>query len=162
MNAPRTRVPLLVVLLASTMLAAIPAAGIVAPGLISSNEVDAKSLGADLERSMWKAIADHDMKTVESMLASGFLSVHENGARDRAKELDLISKLKLGPYELSDFVVTREGPTMVVCYFVEVAETIDGDRLPKRRSARSSVWLMTPQGWQWIHHANLNPLPPKA
>jgi len=162
MNALRTRAPLAVVLISSTLLAAIPAAGIVAPGLVASTEVDAKSLGVDLERSMWKAIADHDMKTVESMLAPGFLSVHEDGSRDRAKEIELISKLKLGPYELSDFVVTREGPTMVVCYFVEVAETIAGDRLPKRRSARSSVWLMTPQGWQWIHHANLNPLTPKT
>lgn len=116
------------------------------------------SLGESLERAMWKAIAARDMKAVEAMLAPGFLSIHEDGARDRTAEISLIAGLDVGPYELTGFRETREGGSIVVCYFAETSETLDGARISKRKSARSSVWAMTPDGWQWIHHANLNPM----
>lgn len=118
-------------------------------------------LGESLERSMWKAMAGRDLAAVEAMLAPGFLSIHEDGARDRSQELSLIANLDLGPYELTEFREAREGASIVVCYFVETSETLDGERIPKRKSARSSVWLMTPHGWQWVHHANLNPMQAK-
>ena len=119
------------------------------------------SLGESLERSMMQALAARDTEAVAAMIAEGFLSIHEDGARDRAQELALVSKLDLGKYTLSGFREVREGSTIVVCYFLEVEETIDGTRLPKRRAARSSVWSMTPEGWKWIHHANLNALRPQ-
>jgi hypothetical protein len=118
-------------------------------------------LGESLERSMWRAMAGRDLQAVESMLAPGFLSIHEDGARDRSQEISLIANLDLGDYTLTEFRETREGASIVVCYFVETSETLDGERIPKRKSARSSVWLMTPNGWQWIHHANLNPMQAK-
>lgn len=126
-------------------------------GMPAQNQAS-PSLGETLERSMWKAMASRDMQAVESMLAPGFLSVHEDGARDRTAEISLIAGLDLGAYTLTGFRETREGGSIVVCYFVETAETLDGERIPKRKSARSSVWSMTPNGWQWIHHANLNPM----
>jgi hypothetical protein len=118
-------------------------------------------LGESLERSMWKAMAGRDLQAVESMLAPGFLSIHEDGTRDRSQEISLIANLDLGDYTLTEFRETREGASIVVCYFVETAETLDGERIPKRKSARSSVWVMTPNGWQWVHHANLNPMQAK-
>ena len=143
-------------LLAMTLLGTIAAAAAWS-GMPVQNQAS-PSLGETLERSMWKAMASRDLKAVESMLAPGFLSIHEDGARDRTEEISLIAGLNLGPYELTEFRETREGGSIVVCYFVETAETLDGERIPKRKYARSSVWTMTPNGWQWIHHANLNPM----
>jgi hypothetical protein len=143
-------------LLAMTLLGTIAAAAAWS-GMPVQNQAS-PSLGETLERSMWKAMASRDLKAVESMLAPGFLSIHEDGSRDRTEEISLIAGLNLGPYELTEFRETREGGSIVVCYFVETAETLDGERIPKRKSARSSVWTMTPNGWQWINHANLNPM----
>ena len=123
----------------------------------SPSSVQDQILGERLEREMWKAMATSDMDRVAAMIAPGFQSVHADGARDRSEELSLISKLELGPYTLSDFTVTRQGAAIVVCYFVEVAETIASQRI-ERKAARSSVWLMTRDGWQWVHHANIAPM----
>lgn len=114
-------------------------------------------LGERLEREMWKAMAGSDLDRVAAMIAPGFQSVHSDGARNRAEELSLVGGLDLGPYTLSDFTVTRQGAAIVVCYFVEVDETIASERI-SRKAARSSVWLMTRDGWQWVHHANLVPM----
>ena len=123
----------------------------------SPSSVQDQILGERLEREMWKAMATSDMDRVAAMIAPGFQSVHADGARDRSEELSLISNLELGPYTLSDFTVTRQGAAIVVCYFVEVAETIASQRI-ERKAARSSVWLMTRDGWQWVHHANIAPM----
>jgi len=40
-----------------------------------------------------------------------------------------------------------------------VAETIDGKRLPAKPAYRLSVWKKGGNGWQWISHANLAPIP---
>lgn len=114
--------------------------------------------GEQLERDMWAAMAAQDWDRVEAKIASGFQSVHEDGARDRAAEIELIEGLELGDYTLSDFQVTRNGPAVVVTYSVAVEETIEGQRMPTEPAMRLSVWLETDDGWQWITHANLNPM----
>jgi len=47
---------------------------------------------------------------------------------------------------------------MIVSYFVSVGETIDAKRLSTESAARLTIFLKTDSGWQWIAHANLNPL----
>ena len=103
-------------LLAMTLLGTIAAAAAWS-GMPVQNQAS-PSLGETLERSMWKAMASRDLKAVESMLAPGFLSIHEDGSRDRTEEISLIAGLNLGPYELTEFRETREGGSIVVCYFV--------------------------------------------
>ena len=41
---------------------------------------------------------------------------------------------------------------------VSVEETIEGKRLSTKPAARLTIFLKTDSGWQWIAHANLNPL----
>ncbi|GEM_PF-567233 len=133
------------------------AEAVASPSSSVSTSAEDQVLGERLEREMWQAMATSDMDRVAALIAPGFQSVHADGARDRSEELSLISKLELGPYTLSDFTVTRQGAAIVVCYFVEVAETIASQRI-ERKAARSSVWLMTRDGWQWVHHANIAPM----
>ncbi|MDP8263235.1 MAG: nuclear transport factor 2 family protein [Candidatus Ancaeobacter aquaticus] len=113
-------------------------------------------LGKKLEEQFWVDMTTRNWGAIENKLADGFQSIHEDGARNRDQEIKLIKGLKLEKYKLSNFKISRNGPIIVVTY--EVAshhEIIDGDIIPKTPSTRSSVWLMTDKGWQWIHHANL-------
>lgn len=132
--------------------------GMPAKGEEATQEEETPVDGEQLERNMWAAMKAQDWDEVEARIAAGFQSVHEDGARDRAAEIELIKGLELGDYTLSDFAVTRNGPAVVVTYTVAVGETIEGERLPTEPAVRASVWLETDAGWQWITHANLNPM----
>jgi hypothetical protein len=109
-----------------------------------------------MERQMWKDMASGNTAGVASHIAAGFLSLHEDGPRDRAAELALIKGLKIGQYTLSNFKVVQSGNAQVVTYTIAVQETIDAARAGTAPAQRLSVWQQTPQGWQWIAHANLN------
>ncbi len=127
---------------------------IVAPGG-ATGEV---SLGEKLERGIWADIKEGDWKAVESKIAPGFQSVHQDGARDRETEIRLIKGLNLGEYTLSNFKVTRKGAVLIVTYFVSAGETIKNKRLSVKPAPRLSAWMETDRGWQWVCHANLKPL----
>ena len=111
-----------------------------------------------MERQIWADMKAKNLAAVEAKLAPGFQSVHPDGARDRAREIALIKGLNIGPYTLKDFKVTKSGDLLIVTYSITVAETVDGKKLPARPAMRQSVWVKNPAGWQWIAHANLNPL----
>ncbi|SRR6266478_2202493 len=115
--------------------------------------------GEKMERQMWADFKAKDWKAVESKIADGFQSVHPDGARDRAGEISLIEKLNLGEIALSNFKSTTNGNNIVVTYMIAVQETIDGKQLSRKPAPRLSVWLKGASGWQWICHANLNPIP---
>jgi hypothetical protein len=117
------------------------------------------SEGEKMERQMWADFKAKDWKVVESKIAEGFQSIHPDGARDRAGEIRLIENLNLGEFTLSNFKTTINGDNIVVSYLIAVQETIDKTRLPTKPAPRLSVWKKGTHGWQWICHANLNPIP---
>jgi hypothetical protein len=116
------------------------------------------SEGEKMERQMWADFKAKEWKAVESKIAEGFQSIHPDGARDRAGEISLIEHLNLGEFTLSNFKTTVNGDNIVVTYTIAVLETIDRKRLPTKPTPRLSVWKKGPHGWQWICHANLNPI----
>ncbi len=122
--------------------------------------VDYASLGQSLEKKMWEDMKEGNLKAVNEQIAPYFQSIHEDGARDKSQEMTLIKNLNLGNYKLSKFQVTEgEDDTIIVTYWVSVGETIDDERLSKAPEARLSVWQKNGgDTWQWIVHANLNPL----
>jgi hypothetical protein len=115
--------------------------------------------GEKMERQMWADFKAKNWKEVESKIAEGFQSIHPDGARDRAGEISLIERLNLGEFTLSNFKSTVNGDNIVVTYLIAVQETIDQKRLPGKPAPRLSVWKKGTHGWQWICHANLNPIP---
>lgn len=112
-----------------------------------------------MERQMWADFNAKNWTAVESKIAERFQSIHPDGARDRGGEITLIKNLNLGEYTLSDFKTTVAGDNIVVTYIIAVQETIDQQRLGTKRTSRLSVWKKGTHGWQWICHANLNPIP---
>jgi hypothetical protein len=65
----------------------------------------------------------------------------------------------LGKFTLSNFKTTVNGDNIAVISMLAVRETIDQQRLPTKPTPRLSVWKKGVCGWQWICHANLNPIP---
>ena len=112
--------------------------------------------GEKLLKQFWAATKSGDTTQQAKIFAKALQSVHEDGARDRAQELDLLKKVNIGEYTLSDIKITEQGPVIVATYFAEVAETLAGKRLPEPKAARLTVFLKTDDGWQAIAHANLN------
>jgi hypothetical protein len=117
------------------------------------------SEGEKMERQIWADFKTKDWKAVESKIAEGFQSIHPDGARDRSGEIKLIENLNLGEVTLSNFKATVNSDNIVVTYMIAVQETIDQKRLPTKTTPRLSVWKKGTHGWQWICHANLNPIP---
>jgi Domain of unknown function (DUF4440) len=115
--------------------------------------------GEKMEKQIWEDIKAKDWKAVESKIADGFQSVHPDGARDRAGEIALIKDLDVGKTTLSDLKSTENGDNIVVTYMISAQETIDLERLPTKPAPRLSVWKKGANGWQWICHANLTPIP---
>lgn len=117
------------------------------------------SEGEKMERQMWADFKAKDWNTVESKIAQGFQSIHPDGPRDRAGEIALIKNLNLGTFTFSNFKTTVNGDNIVVTYTIAVQETINQTELSTKPSQRLSVWKKGTHGWQWICHANLNPIP---
>jgi len=115
--------------------------------------------GEKMEKQIWEDIKAKNWEAVESKIAEGFQSVHPDGARDRANEISLIKNLNVGQVAFNDFRSTMSGDNIVVTYMISVQETIDLEQLPTKPTPRMSVWQKGTQGWQWICHANLNPIP---
>ena len=115
-------------------------------------------LGEKLIRDLWAAIKAQNWTEVESKIAGGFQSVHQDGCRNRQQEINLIRNINLGDYELSDFQVTRSGDILIISYKVSVQETIEGNQLAKKTAVRLSVMQEIDNKWLWLAHANLIPL----
>jgi len=116
------------------------------------------ALGEQLVRQFWEAIRTEDVEALEGILAPGFQSSHEDGMRDREAELALCADIDMDEYTLTDFVVTRQGATIIVTFLASVEETLEGFRTTTTPAPRMAVFLMTEVGWQMIAYANLNPM----
>jgi hypothetical protein len=99
-----------------------------------------------------------NVSKIETYIAPGFQSVHQDGARERDGEVQLIKNLDLGEYTLGSFTTTQNDSVVIVTYSVTVQETVADERLPERLAMRMSIFLKTGDGWKWLAHANLNPL----
>ncbi|MBL7148486.1 MAG: nuclear transport factor 2 family protein [Candidatus Cloacimonetes bacterium] len=120
---------------------------------VQPKEVD----GEMLVKQVWEAMKTTDMEFIENILAPGFQSIHQDGARNRDEQIELIRGLNMGEYVLDNFKITQNENTMNVTYFVNVTETIAGNTITKH-AARLSVFSKTVDGWKWVSHANLVPL----
>lgn len=117
------------------------------------------SLGEKLETQMWEDMKHANYKAIEEKIAKQFQSVHTFGALSREAEIELIKKLYLGTYEISDLKITESGDTIVVTYLISVREKIEDHLLSGKPAPRLSVWKKNNGQWQWIAHANLKEIP---
>lgn len=122
---------------------------------VFSEGVTDHQMGEILLKEMWDAMKNGDMVLLDRKLAEGFQSVHMDGARDRAAELELLRGLDIENYTLSNIKATRQGDILIVTYSVSVEETISGQRTTNEPAPRLSVFFKQNNAWQWLAHANL-------
>lgn len=122
------------------------------------SEINLNLEGENLYRQFLSAIAGQNWSAIEAMISPSFQSVHSDGTRDRIAELALLKGVNLGTYTLHDFKVTKADNHLIVTSWISIEETIDGERLSTKSAPRLSVWDKTPNGWQLIALANLNPV----
>ncbi len=115
-------------------------------------------LGNTLVKQLWDNLVANDTATLNLTMADGFQSVHEDGANNKAEELELISGLAITNYTIDNLISTQDGDVLITTYMVSVEETIEGERLSKKPAARMTVFVKNDGNWQWIAHANLKPL----
>jgi len=121
-------------------------------------DINIAAEGEQLYRSLIAEISACNWPAVEAMFAPGFQSVHSDGARDRATEIQTIKDEKIAKCTLSNFKVSQSGDCLVVTHVQSVEETIDGQRLAAASSPRLTVWMKNQGKWQMITLANLRPL----
>lgn len=118
---------------------------------------DSQADGEALYQEFLSAVAAGDWAKVDGILADDFQSVHTDGPRNKAAEIDLLKAEDLGTYSVTDFTTTRAGDTLVATHWLSVEETINGSRLSTKPAPRLTVWRNGAAGWQIIAIANLNP-----
>ena len=117
-------------------------------------------LGQQLVEKLWAGFAKPDLAALDKFVAPGFQSLHEDGARDWTQERQLIADLKLTPYVLFDYKVTRNGDVLLVTYQCIVGETIAAVNLAKESTPRLDVFVQTGGEWKLLSHVNVRKLAP--
>ncbi|NEX15006.1 MAG: nuclear transport factor 2 family protein, partial [Prosthecochloris sp.] len=80
--------------------------------------VNAQYPGEKLVRKLFADMKSGNVTSIEAMISPAFQSAHQDGARDRDQEIELIRNLKMGTFSLGDFKESREGDVLVVTYTV--------------------------------------------
>lgn len=138
----------------SRLAAVLALSWILAPAALAGED-----LGEQLIRKFFADAKSRDMAAIEKTLAEGFQSVHTNGARDRAAEVEIIRKMTLGSTTLANFETTRNGSVLVVTFEVDApGEILMGKQVGEGSHPRMAVWVETGGAWQLIAYANLAPL----
>lgn len=119
----------------------------------------AEVTGEELENRFWQAVKDKKWSEVEKLQAPFFQSIEVTGVHDKIQEIQALSGLNVNSFTISDMKVTKEADICVVTYVIELAETIQGERIAVK-AYRISVWQNFDGVWQLIAHANLNPAAP--
>ena len=77
-------------------------------------------------RQFWEEVRVADVDALERLLAPGFQSVRQDGARDRDEELALLATIDIGDSTLTGFVTPRQGATIVVTFMASAKRRSPG------------------------------------
>ncbi|MBM3163609.1 MAG: nuclear transport factor 2 family protein [Chlorobi bacterium] len=115
----------------------------------------ARQTGEKLVRQLFADMKSANIPAIEKIISPGFQSIHQDGARNRDQQIELVKGLNMAAPVLGDFIETRNGNILVVTYTVRAEEIIGGKQLTGKPARRLTVFQETPEGWRWAAHANL-------
>jgi hypothetical protein len=126
-------------------------------GFINQLKAQNENVAESLVKQVWTNFASNNTDALSEMMVEGFQSMHQDGPRNKAEELDIISKLKLGEYSIMFGNITESDNVLMVSYKVTVKETI------KEQTYDEITWRFDVFGnvngeWKWFSHVNLLPL----
>jgi Domain of unknown function (DUF4440) len=113
--------------------------------------------GEGFERAFWKEIQAQDWKDIDSHLASNFVYVTPDGRWDRAAALELIRKIRIQDYTISNLATEMNRDAFVVTYTITLHGTAPTAASPEVSERRMTVWQQQKKGWMAIAHSVLGP-----
>ncbi len=119
------------------------------------------SLGESLEREYWENTKKRNWKAIEDSTASCYQTVLVDEVLKKEQAINLLKKLNVTDYTISDFLVTESPGTIIVSYAIAVSESFEG-RPAISKANRLSVWQKNDNKWQIIAHATLIPMVPST
>lgn len=126
-------------------------------GFINQLKAQNENVAESLVKQVWTNFASNNTDALSEMMVEGFQSMHQDGPRNKAEELDIISKLKLGEYSIMFGNITESDNVLMVSYKVTVKETIK-DQTYDEITWRFDVFGNVNGEWKWFSHVNLLPL----
>jgi hypothetical protein len=112
-------------------------------------------LGEQQVERLWAGFAMPDLAALDQLVAPGFQSLHEDGARDWPEERQLVAELRLTPYILFGYKVSRHGDVLVVTYQCRVGETIAAAQLANVSTPRLDVFQQIGGEWKLLSQVNV-------
>ncbi|MCF7791843.1 MAG: nuclear transport factor 2 family protein [Victivallales bacterium] len=114
--------------------------------------------GEKLVNNLFKYIEEKDSEELRNIISPAFQSIHMDGARNKAQELELLKHLAPKFYKINDVKTTSVNNLYIVTYEVTAEQSINGKRIKKNKSPRISVFIKKDNSWKWVAHANMAPL----
>lgn len=115
------------------------------------------ALGVALANEFFALLKAQDATAVDAFLSPAFQVARSDGSVSLKAEY-LTSLPVVQDFVLSDFLVTRAGPTLVVRYTATLSETINGQQFAKDPVRRLSVFTKNPATgtWRLLAHSNFS------
>lgn len=108
-------------------------------------------------QNWFAAMKDDQLDKAASFLSPQFVSIHTDRiVRDKQQEMNLIKKLQMKQYLLSNFKFSRSGDAIVVTYFDQGAEKIDNEPIAPKAAGRMAVLQKKGDKWLILAYANLD------
>jgi hypothetical protein len=115
------------------------------------------ALGGKLEKDLFETVKNKDWASLDTMIASGFQSMHADGPKSRSAAIEYIKSITFKYYHFFDMVVTNNDDVsnLVISYKLSFSENLELTESEKGNFVNNiSVWQNTDGSkWQWISHS---------
>lgn len=114
----------------------------------------------DREKQLSEAVRSKNLEAFSASVTDDMLYVTADGTHDKTQTLDILRKLELTEYTLTDFkVVVADKDAAVVTYTSNIRGSYDGQPLPPGMQYESSAWVNRGGRWLNVYHQDTLVLP---
>lgn len=108
-------------------------------------------------KSWFAAMKDRQIDKAAGYLAPKFTSIHTDGkVRNKAQEIELIKKLNMESYYLTDFRFVQSGDIIIATYQDKGSEKIDNQDVNPQSAGRMAILQKNKDKWIILAYANLD------
>jgi hypothetical protein len=117
------------------------------PAAVTQADIEAK------ERQSWEAMKAKNWDGFAAMLADDFVFVGGPGTANKTETVDVLKKMELLEYTLSDFRLVKVDPDLaVITYTATDKSTYDGKTSGGKPIRNSTAWINRGGKWLVVYH----------
>jgi hypothetical protein len=107
------------------------------------------------ETAVWQAFKDKKADAFGAMFAPTYVGLYEDGAANKAKELDHLKNAKLESFKIDNFASRMIDPDdMLMTYSVDVKGMMGKDDMSGKYHA-ATLWHRTGNKWLGVYHTEI-------